>query len=197
MSEGRPGLFDERGNPPLRARIGQLLATADEAVFAVGRIRLGVLDLAEWELASLQSCRVLLGHLDASTLLDAADDDGPTRAPRLGPLLRFAATGRLEVRSAGVGSWSPDFAVVSAAGRRVGLVGAIYFGRPDLVIGPALTVPIVEPAETSLLVARFDDLWQRAHDVLPAVRDVLERAHELEDASGRPGRGQHPGQPVQ
>jgi len=185
-------VIDERSSPPLRARIGQLLAKADDAAFAVGRIRLGVLDLTDHELATVQRCRVLLGQLDASTLLDAADT-GARSTASLAPLLRFAASGRLEVRSAGLAAWSPDFAVVHAGGRRVGLVGAIYFGSPELVTGPAFTIPVLGDDATALLRTRFDESWARAHDVLPAIRQVLERAHELEGLARGRGVGLDPG----
>lgn len=189
-------LLDERSTPPLRARIGHLLASAEDAMFAVRRIRLGVLDLTDPELATVQRCRVLLGQLDASVLLDAAEGTAAGPTASLAPLLRFAGSGRLEVRSAGVAGWSPDFAVVRAGERAMGMVGAIYFGSPDLVVGPALTVPVTGDDATALLRSRFDELWARSHDVLPAIREVLEHAHGLEDPARRGALGVGPDPPV-
>jgi hypothetical protein len=172
-------LLDERSAPPLRARIGRLLAEAREADFALARIRLAVLDLGEQELAPLRRCRVLLGHLDASSLLDRAESPNRGVGPTLGPLLRFIRSGRLEVRSAGLAAWSPDFGVVRATDAATGILGTIRFGNPDLHVGPGLTVVTREPGPLALLGQRFDELWAVSHDVLPAITHVLERAHGL------------------
>jgi hypothetical protein len=173
-------LLDERDRPSLRRRIGSLLAGAQEAAFAVARIRLALLDLTDEEVSRLRRCRVLLGQLDASMLLDAAEEAAPLgTGPDLSGLGRFVLSGRLEVRSGGLGTWSPDFGVVSAPGGRTGVFGSIQFGNPELVIGPAFTAVITEPEATRALLARFDELWASAHDVLPAIREVLERAHPM------------------
>jgi hypothetical protein len=179
-------LVDERSRPTLRKRLGQLLAEADTAAFAVARIRLGVLDLSDAELGGLSRCRVLLRQLDATMLLDTAQDPGPSGTDgrgngAIGRLFRFVTSGRLEVRSAGLGSWTPDFGVVEHGTGRTGLLGAIQFGNPELVVGPALTIVSIDPAITTCLLSRFDQLWDRSHDVLPAIREVLERGHRLGD----------------
>lgn len=191
-------LLDERASPPLRQRVGRLLAGADDAAFAVARIRLAVLDLTDEELASLRRCRVLLGHLDAAALLDASDAAGaPGRAaPAMARLLRFARGGRLEVRSAGLGGWAPDFAVVRRGEEGIGVVGSIQFGNPELIVGPAFTVVTPASGMVALLEARFDELWERSHDVLPAIRQVLERASGVDGAAARGRGGNDPGRPV-
>lgn len=197
-------LLDERARPPLRQRIGTLLASADEAAFAVTRIRLAVLDLTEPEIGRIRRCRVLLGQLDASMLLDVTDGadvtDGPdvtdpgrpaasNRArPAMDGLLAFARSGRLEVRSVGLGGWTPDFGVVTGPSGCTGVLGSIQFGNPELVIGPAFTAITTEPETTAALLRRFDELWDGAHDVLPAIREVLERAHGV-DGIGATRRG--------
>lgn len=181
-----PLVLDERSRPPLRARVGHLLAGADEAAFAVKRIRLAVLDLTDEEIRNLRRCRVLLGQLDASTLMDASESVGPSGlAPALDRLLRWVGSGRLEVRSAGLSSWAPDFGVVSGPSTRTALVGSIQFGNPELVIGPALTVVTTDADASARILRRFDELWGRSHDVLPAIRGVLERAHEMGEAVAR------------
>lgn len=167
-------LFDERTGPPLRARIGGLLAAGHDASFALDRIRLAVLDLTDSELTGLRRCRVLLGHLDASTLLDATDVGGQRTRPDLGPLLRFMDRGRLEIRSAGLAGWNPDFAVVRGSNSAVGVLGTIRFGGLETHAGPGFTAVVTDPAATGLLQRRFDELWEVSHDVLPAVRPVLE-----------------------
>lgn len=187
-------VLDERSPRPVRDRIGALLAGAATADFAVGRIRLAALDLTAGEVANVRRCRVLLGRLNVGMLLDAADvTSGQWLAPsqavqRLEVLTAFASSGRLEVRAAGLDGWVPDFSVY-AGDQRSALLGAHYFGSTDPVAGPSFTAFLEEPDAVSLLASRFEELWRRGHDVLPAIREVLERAHALAlDAAGR-GRG--------
>lgn len=164
-------LIDEAASPPLRQVIGELMAGADHVDFAIARIRLANLDLAEEEVAGPERCRVLLGHLDASTLLDtdAADRRAVAR------LIRWARSGRLQVRSAGIGAWTPDFSVYHGPDGGSCLVGAHYFGSPHLTVGPSFTVISADAGTRALLSRRFDELWARSHDVLPAILAVLER----------------------
>lgn len=186
MSARSALVLDERSRPHLRARVGHLLTGAEEAAFAVRRIRLAVLDLTDEEIRHLRRCRVLLGQLDASTLMDASESAGPPGlAPALDRLLRWVESGRLEVRSAGLSSWTPDFGVVSGPSTRTGLVGSIQFGNPELIIGPAFTVVTTDADAAARLLRRFDELWDRSHDVLPAIRAVLERAHAMGGAVAR------------
>lgn len=187
-------LLDERATPPLRDRIGRLLAGADQAAFALARVRLAFVDLGDEELGSLRRCRVLLGHLDASNLLDASDSAGRhTHAPSMGRLLRFANSGRLEVRSAGLAAWTPDFGVVQRDAEAMGLLGAIQFGNPELLSGPTFTAITTDSDAVALLGRRFDQLWHRSHDVLPAIRQVLERAHGLEHPAATGSGDMDPG----
>jgi len=173
-------LLDERSSPPLRQVIGELMTGAERVDFAIARIRLANLDLSEAEVTGPDRTRVLLGHLDASTLLDAGAADRTAVAG----LIRWARSGRLEVRSAGIGAWTPDFSVYQgAAGETEAdtnggacLVGAHYFGSPQLTVGPSFTVVSTAADVRETLARRFDALWDRSHDVLPAIVDVLERA---------------------
>lgn len=214
MSRPPARLLDERDDLPLRARIGRLLADADEVAFALARIRLAALDLGDRELGRLARCRVLLGQLDASMLMDAGaggvietatptDADagseatpGPGSPRALLELLRFAASGRLEVRSAGLAGWTPDFAVVRRGGDRTGLLGSIQFGSPELAVGPMFTMLLEDPDATLLLQRRFDEVWDRSHDVLPAIQAVIERASGLDQPAAGGGGGTDPGRAV-
>jgi hypothetical protein len=212
-------LVDERDPLPLRARIGRLLADADDVAFALARVRLAALDLGDRELGRLGRCRVLLGQLDASMLMDASagattggggDTEMSTGAagarceatpapgsPRaLMELLRFAASGRLEVRSAGLVGWTPDFAVVRRGQDRTGLLGSIQFGSPELAVGPTFTMLLEDPDATLLLQRRFDEVWDRSHDVLPAIQAVIERAGGLDQSAAGGGGGADPGRAV-
>lgn len=171
----RPLLMDESGVPSVRERFGAALSAAVTMDVAVARIRLATLDLTAAELAGVRRCRLLLGELDASTLLDAAES-GAARAR----LRSFAESGRLEVRSAGLAGWSPDFCVARGPIGVTCMVGAIYFGNPRLLTGPAVTLVAEDEEWAGLLSARFDRLWDRGHDVLPAIQAVLARADGME-----------------
>lgn len=164
-------LLDERAVPPLRSIIGSLLTTSETVDFAVTSIRLASLDLTPREIAGPRRCRVLLGRLDASTLFDT----GTARGGSMDGLIRWARSGRLLVRSAGIGAWTPDFSVYHDRSGSRCLLGAHYFGSPYLTIGPSFTVVTEDRRMVRLLGARFDGLWERSHDVLPAIVGVLER----------------------
>lgn len=179
MNAGR--ILDERSDPPVRSVIGRLLASCEYADLAVGRIRLAALDLTEAEVQGPTRCRVLLGQLDASTLHDAAPGE-PARRPAVRRLTEWLTSDRLEVRSAGIGAWTPDFSVYVPGARRnhgggsaVSLLGAHYFGSPQLTVGPSVTVLLREPEAVGLLRERFQELWDGAHDVAPAIMEVLGR----------------------
>ena len=193
---GPHGLLDERGPETFRTRAGALLRAASRADFAVQRIRLGALDLTEEEVAGVRRCRVLLGHFDAGTLVDAAEGGagGQADAERLRVLRSFLLSGRLEVRSAGMGGWSPDFSVFRGAPGSTALLGAHYFGDPYLFGGPSFTVEITDSGTIRRLSERFEELWRLGHDVLPAIRSVVESAHAL--ALGAAGPGGSPDRPL-
>lgn len=187
-------LLDERATQPLRSRVGTLLREARTADIAVARIRLAGMDLTEGELGGVSRCRVLLGHLDATTLADASEDDvDPSRRTAIHRLRGFAESGRLEVRSAGLGAWVPDFSVYRpAAGVPTCLVGAHYFGAPYPTVGPSFTCVVTGAHPAAIAAARFEELWARGHDVLPAIQSVLkaiEYAGRETGAAHRPGGG--------
>lgn len=180
-------VIDERSRRPLRAIIGELLVAAESVDIAIARVRLAALDLSDDEVRGPALCRVLLGQLDASTLLDATGERGGPR-PELRGLADWLASERLQVRSAGIGAWTPDFSVFRARDRTAtSLVGAHYFGSPQLTVGPSVTSILRDPATARLLEGRFQQLWERAHDVAPAIQDVLARAVGEEGEAGEAG----------
>jgi hypothetical protein len=103
-------LIDDASRPTLRERIGRLLSTCASAEIAVGHIRLAALDLTEHETRGVKRCRILLGRLDARALTDFGFADAGVD-DRMRALLAFLESGRIEIRSAGLGAWSPDFSV--------------------------------------------------------------------------------------
>lgn len=180
----RPGLLDDRSPVSVRHRIGMLLTDATTADFAVTRIRLAALDLTRQEVAEVGRCRVLLGHLDAGTLLDAAEGPGsPAAADGLGVLIDFARSGRLQVRAAGMAGWEPDFSIFRGYGV-CALLGGHYFGSPHPIVGPTFTAMITANRWVRKLESRFEEVWGHGHDVLPAVLDVLEKAHGMAVETG-------------
>ncbi|MBW3553862.1 MAG: hypothetical protein KY466_10135 [Gemmatimonadetes bacterium] len=152
----------------------------------MARIRLAALDLSAREVGGVERCRVLLGHLDAGTLADMAEAVPVSARARLEVLASWAGSGRLEVRSAGIAGWTPDFSVFRGP-PDTALLGAHYFGSSHPSVGPSFTATLDDPASIGLMAARFDELWGPGHDVLPAIRDVLERAHGLALEAGRRG----------
>lgn len=177
-------LLDEQTQPSVRQLIGGSLKRSLTADFALTRIRLATLDLAEEEMKGPRRCRVLLGQLDAAALLDRASG---ARGPSIGGLLDWLSSGRLEVRSAGIGGWTPDFSLFETAdGSRTALLGAHYFGTAPLSTGPSFTAVMSDPGSCARLAVRFEEVWERAHDVAPAIADVLERAER--DAVGATSR---------
>ena len=166
--------FDGRGSPSFRTYLGQTLSECTTASFAIRRIRLARLDLLPGELQSVSRCRVLLGRLDADTL---ADPGASPASARTAALLDMAASGRLEVRSAGLLAWDPDFSIFGGAARRdVVLFGCHQFVQQQPVEGLAMACALEDPSVVRLASVRFEELWERGHDSLEAVTAALCRA---------------------
>jgi hypothetical protein len=171
-------LFDERSRPDFRDVYGQLLRSARQVRIAVTRVRLSTLDLTRADVRGIASMRVLVAELNALTL-DAearmlrAD---PRRAYRLELYRRLLESGTLEVRSAPLGGWSPDYSVFSSpSGPDAVLLGFHWFERPYPHRGPAFASlhrgpPAIQATE------RHEELWSRAHDVGPAIWSILSKA---------------------
>lgn len=167
-------LIDEHHTPPLRYTLGRLLTCAATADIAIAHLRLAGLDLTSSETGSLRRCRVMIGHLDAAALSTAGGNTAPERLQRLAD---FAASGRLEMRTAPHHTWNPDFSVFAGlpADSAVVLLGAHYFGRPYPRFGTAFTCVLTSAAALHLCRARFNQLWAAGYDVLPVVTETLQR----------------------
>lgn len=173
-----PGLLDEVSGPRLRAVWGGRLARARAADVAVTRVRLATLDFSEREVARVRRLRVVVAELSAFAL------DGEARALRdtargraaLERILALLEEGRVAVRSAPLGGWSPDFTVFHGAREpRLALVGPHRFEPAGPLQGP-LFVSIHGRRGAERAARRFEALWERGHDVRSPVRDVLARA---------------------
>ena len=176
-------LLDETARPPLRERIGRLLSECSRAEIAVGSIRLAVLDLTEQETRGVERCRILLGRLEARALSDLALSDARVE-DQLHALLAFLESGRVEIRSAGLGAWSPDFSIYRARAAASGtcLVGAHYFREPPAPGGPAFTALLTDAHSIATALARFEALWERSHDVLEPVVSAVHRRQSFSAA---------------
>ena len=154
---------------------------------AVTRVRLSTLDLTEEDVQGLVSMRVLLAEVNALTL-DAearilrAD---PRRAHRVELYRRLLESGRLEVRSAPLGGWSPDFTAFSGMeGPSAVLIGFHWFERPYPHRGPAFTA-LHRGSPARLAADRHAELWEQAHDVGPAIWSILSKASRHTTSNGR------------
>ena len=176
---GRVHLHDERSDPPMRVVLGSLMARATHADLAVAHVRLLAIDLEPREVARLRSCRVLLGRLDASALNNAPDAVHATE--RLDRLLAFVRSGIAQVRSSGASAWTPDFSIFRGLPADTPfedgvacLVGAHYFMQPMTLPGAALTCVLSGRAVAARLEERFDEEWNKAHDVSEAVIETIQ-----------------------
>lgn len=169
-------LIDEVSQPTLRERIGGLLSTCTYAEIAVANIRLAALDLAEHEIRTVRLCRILIARLDARALTDFGHAD-PVLDGRLRTLLSFLESRRVEVRSAGLGAWAPDFSIYRGLpdGGSACLIGAHYFREPPSLTGPSLTALMSDAPSVAAAQARFEMLWRRSHDVLEPVVTAVHR----------------------
>lgn len=183
-----PGiLFDERGRPDFRDVFGALARRSGAIRTAVTRVRLTTVDLTPEELGGVQHFRVLVSEMNALRL--EAEAHAVRHQRRRGPNLRLLTglleSGVLEVRSAPLGGWSPDFTVFEEDGVPAWvLCGFHAFERPYPHRGPALA-SLHGPEGARLAARRFDDLWAGAHDVGPTLWTLLARAGRMAVAAGR------------
>lgn len=174
-------LLDERSRPDFRSVFGKLAGGSTDIAVAVTRVRLSTLDLTPDEIENVEAMRVLLTELNALTLdaearLIRAD---PTRAWRVQLFRQMLEERRLEIRSAPLGGWSPDFTVFSdRSGPRAVLTGFHWFERPYPHRGPALaSLHFGDAARTG--ARRHLEVWEKAHDVGPAVWSILSKAERV------------------
>lgn len=177
LDSGSGTLLDERTRPDFRDVFGTLACESAHIATAITRVRLTTVDLARSELRRVESFRVLLAELNALQLHAEARalEVDPKRAHNLALLLELLDEGRLAVRCAPLAGWAPDFTVFFDAGGPTDvMIGTHWFERPYPHPGPAL-VGLFAGQAAHLAAQRFAALWDRAHDVGPAVRGVLAR----------------------
>jgi hypothetical protein len=171
-------LFDERRRPDFRDVFGAFVVRSIDVATAITRIRLSSVDLGAEELVGVEHFRVLVAELNAIQLDGEARalQSDPRRAPRAEVLRDMIESGRMEVRSAPLAGWSPDFTVFADhAGPTAVVSGPHWFERPYPHRGPALgSLHFGDPAR--MAARRHHELWERAHDVGPAVWNILSKA---------------------
>lgn len=180
LESGLPHLLDERSEPDFRSVFATLARRSTALGSAVSRIRLGGLDLRPEELRSLNRIRVVVAELNGIVLRAEAEAmlTDPAKGDNLRYLVRLMREGRIEIRSAPLAGWSPDFTVFSRGGRPwTLLVGLHWFARPYPHRGPALA-SLHGRVAASRTLRRFEELWRRGHDIGSPVLSLLEEAKQ-------------------
>ena len=172
-----PDLLDERSSISFRVLFGELLARSSAVDVAILRVRLGAVDLSAGELRGLRHLRLLVAEVNAQTVEGEAYAlvMDPVKRENLARILKLLQEGLMEIRSAPLGGWSPDFTVFSEdRGPHTLLMGLHWFHQPFPHRGPAWATRF-GPEEASRAQARFQELWAGAHDIGPAVQRLMER----------------------
>ncbi len=190
---GAPHLLDERSLPDLRDHYLRHLGQAREVAVALSRVRLAGLHVDAALLKVPRRIRVLVMEVSGLTLAMEAERLAEDRLgrERIATLAELARTRRLEIRSAPLGGWAPDFSIFSGPeGAEVVIVGLHWLDRPYPHRGPALASLHGREAAGQVL-GRFEELWREAHDVGDAIARTLASAL---DRCGAPTRAADPPQ---
>jgi hypothetical protein len=178
-------VIDQESNPDPRRILGRLLRRSECFDLAIGRVRLASIDFSVQDLHRVERCRVLVGGFDNHALLGAVGAAAavPAHARNLTCLKEIIATGRLQLRSAGLWRWDPDFCLASGAGLRhwfqagsAALVGCMGLSGPVACTMPRLACLVAGARSTDLLRNHFDRLWTVGHDILDVVAAALDAA---------------------
>lgn len=173
-----PRLMDERSSSPFRRVFGEFLGRSTHMDTAMLRVRLSGVDLSDREIGGLQRLRLLVAEINAQTLEEEAFAllMDPDKRENLTRVLALLQSGRLELRSAPLAGWSPDFSVFSGPEGPIGVViGLHWIQRPFPHRGPAWAGAF-GPDEAKRAGVRFQEVWEEAHEIGPAIRRLLERA---------------------
>lgn len=178
-----PRLLVEGSSPRFPAVYRRWLAASDEVDIALTRLRIATLRLEERDLARVERLRIVLAEL--STAAWEAETHRVLLDPRRGPMLRrvidLLREGRLQVRSAPLAGWAPDFTVFHQRSRTVGadalpppraLLGPHWLEASAGLAGPRFAFE-VHGADADRVSNRFGVIWDRGYDVGPAVTRLL------------------------
>lgn len=169
-------LFDEHDAVPFPGRFAKRLAAADELDVALTRLRVLALVMRSRDirrLARIRLCvaRAVVGDWEVEVRRALLDD---VHRDRTRALVEALKQRRIEVRSAPLHGWSPDFSVFSEAGSvQAALLGSHWLDETPPDPGPLWAVEAVG-GHAAPMAVRFDELWDRAHDVSAALCDRFE-----------------------
>ncbi|MEJ2539869.1 MAG: hypothetical protein P8188_07865 [Gemmatimonadota bacterium] len=183
-----PTIFDERDAGGFRGRFRHEMKQSWSVDLAVKRLRLSAIDL-DRELEGIHSVRLVLARVRAAALDAEAHVlmARPEARARLTLFLRLMEEGRMRIRVAPLGGWSPDFTVFTdARGPRSVLMGFHQFERVYPHPGPALGACFGRRGAL-MARARFEEIWGRSYDILPAIHTILARARRWADGPGPEG----------
>ena len=108
----------------------------------------------------------------------------PKVAENLRRLTALVHLGRIEVRSAPLGGWAPDFSVFrDHDGSFAVLIGPHRFDAGSLHRGPELA-SLHGAAAAARTAQRFGEIWEEAHDISPAIVGILTRAERRAQSPG-------------
>lgn len=171
-------LLDEGSRPDVPAIYRRHLRRSVRADIALTRLRILRLRIPAGDVTALPELRLCVAHPRAAewevevhrALLD------PSREKMVRRLVAGLTGGRISIRAAPLGGWSPDFTVFHAPeGPRRGVVGAHWLERPHPERGPILGIEVAR-AGARALSRRFDEIWSAAYDITPALIGLLGRA---------------------
>jgi hypothetical protein len=185
-----PHLIDERSRPGFRETYGAMVSRAAHLDVALTNLRLASLDLTDGEVSGIIRVRLLLAQVSA-VALDAEAHAVLHRSDRADNLRRLATllrAGRIEVRSAPLAAWAPDFSVFASGDGPFALVVGPHRFEVEGIGGPTLA-SVHDGADARRAAERFEELWAIAHDIGQAIAGILARAErEARWPTGPPGR---------
>lgn len=184
-----PTLLIEGTNPRFPVVYRRWLGRSSRVDVALTRLRIATLRLQADDLARVERLRIVLAELSTAAweaethraLLD------PERGPMLRRIIELLREGRLEVRSAPLAGWAPDFTIFrdDGSGPVEGVSTRALIGPHWLETGAGLAGPrfafAVEGADARRAEERFAAIWRHAYDVGPAVTRLLARTMEALD----------------
>lgn len=184
-----PRLIVEGAAPRFPTVYRRWLRHARAADVALTRLRIATLRLDPHDLVRVDRIRLVLAELSTSAwevethraLLD------PGRGPVLRLLVDRLRSGTLEVRSAPLAGWSPDFTVFHGEAPACrALLGPHWLEPTPGLAGPRFAFA-VGGRDARSVAERFARIWDSAYDVGPAVTRLLGGTVEALDRLTPPG----------
>jgi len=178
LPEALPHLLDDRTHPDFRTVYGALVRESEQVDVAIRKIRLSGVTLGREELAAPSRLRLILAEINVLTIASEAEGMAARRTERsrLGLICELLTSGVLQVKSAPLAGWAPDFSLFHGSARPLTLLmGLHWFQRPYPHRGPALA-SVHEGPEVTRVARRFNGIWREAHDVHVPLLKTLRRA---------------------